>query len=154
MRIGELARRTGVTAKTIRFYEQAGIMPAPERTSAGYRDYGPEFLDRLGFIRRAQGAGLSLRDVRQILAIADRGDTPCAHVVSTLQARLDQVRSTITELSRLETHLMALLERANSVEPVEEAGICWIIEGAAAEYSEDRVATEKVIPRCPPLPPT
>jgi DNA-binding transcriptional MerR regulator len=132
MKIGELARRGGTTAKTIRFYEQAGLLPAPARTNAGYRDYGPESLDRLEFVRRAQSAGLSLREVRQVLAIADRGDTPCEHVVEILQARLDQVRSTLAELSSLQTHLAALVDHARTAEPIEEAEVCWILESSLA----------------------
>ena len=132
MKIGELARRGGTTTKAIRFYEQAGVLPAPARTPSGYRDYEPEFVDRLGFIRRAQAAGLSLQEVRQVLAIADRGDQPCGHVVSILQARLDHVRAALAELTALETHLAALLEHAHTAEPVEEAGVCWILESDLA----------------------
>jgi len=128
MRIGELARRTATTAKTIRFYEQAGLLPAPARTEAGYRDYGPEALDRLDFVRRAQSAGLSLREIRQVLAIADRGDAPCEHVVSILQARLDRVRAALAELAALETHFVSLLDHARTAEPIDEAGVCWILE--------------------------
>jgi DNA-binding transcriptional MerR regulator len=132
MKIGELARRGGTTAKTIRFYEQAGLLPAPARTQAGYRDYGLESLDRLEFVRSAQSAGLSLREVRQVLAIADRGDAPCEHVVGILQARLDQIRATLAELSSLETNLAALLDHARTAEPIEEAEVCWILESAVA----------------------
>lgn len=133
MQIGELARRAGTTAKTIRFYEQAGLLPAPARTQAGYRDYEPELVDRLEFVRRAQSAGLSLREVRQVLAIADRGDQPCEHVVSILQSRLDQVRSTLAELSSLKAHLSTLLDHARTAEPIQEAGTCWILESDFAE---------------------
>ncbi|MDT5364634.1 MAG: hypothetical protein QOC69_6396, partial [Mycobacterium sp.] len=119
------------------------LLPAPARTPAGYRDYGAESIDRLEFVGRAQSAGLSLREVRQVLAIADRGDAPCEHVVSTLQARLDQVRATIAELSSLETHLAALLDHANTAEPIEEAGVCWILESDLADPgSAGRAAVE------------
>lgn len=133
MKIGELARLSGTTAKTIRFYEQAGVLPAPDRTPSGYRDYGKEFVDRLEFVRRAQAAGLSLREVRQVAAIADRGDAPCEHVVSVLADRLDQVRATLAELSSLESHLTALLEHARLDEPATEAGVCWILESDLAD---------------------
>lgn len=133
MKIGELAQLGGTTAKTIRFYEQAGVLPAPDRTPSGYRDYGPEFVDRLEFVRRAQAAGLSLREVRQVVTIADRGDKPCAHVVDVLADRLDQVRATLAELSGLESHLTALLEHARVAEPIAEAGVCWILESDLAE---------------------
>jgi DNA-binding transcriptional MerR regulator len=132
MKIGELARRGGTTAKTIRFYEQAGLLPAPARTQAGYRDYGPESIDRLEFVGRAQSAGLSLREIRQVLAIADQGEAPCEHVVDILQARLDQVRATIAELASLEAHLGALLDHAHTAGSIEEAGVCWILESDLA----------------------
>jgi DNA-binding transcriptional MerR regulator len=57
MRIGEVAEATGTTTKALRFYEEAGLLPSPERTGAGYRDYPPEIISRLAFIRRSQSAG-------------------------------------------------------------------------------------------------
>jgi DNA-binding transcriptional MerR regulator len=130
MKIGELARRGDTTTKTIRFYEQAGLLPAPTRTPAGYRDYRPEVVDRLFFVHRAQAAGLSLREVRQVLAIADRGEAPCEHVRELLGARLEQVRAKIAELQTLETNLSALLEHAQNSGPVQDhdSSVCWILE--------------------------
>jgi DNA-binding transcriptional MerR regulator len=87
----------------------------------------------LEFVRRAQSAGLSLREVRQVLAIADRGDAPCGHVVNVLQARLDQVRATLAELTSLKTNLSALLKHARTAEAIEEAGVCWILESDLAD---------------------
>ncbi|MGH4016107.1 MAG: heavy metal-responsive transcriptional regulator [Pseudonocardiaceae bacterium] len=138
MKIGELAAASGITPKTIRFYEQAGVLPEPARTLGGYRDYGPEFIDRLQFVRRAQAAGLSLREVRQILAVYDRGDAPCGHVRHVLGERLDQVRAQIAELVTLETHLEALLAHARQGEPTDhdEAAVCWILETEPGEVSQ------------------
>ncbi|MGH3862685.1 heavy metal-responsive transcriptional regulator [Actinokineospora sp.] len=140
MKIGELAAHSGATTKTIRFYEQTGVLPEPARTSAGYRDYGPEFIDRLQFVRRAQAAGLSLREVRQVLVIHDGGEAPCGHVRHVLGERLDQVRAQIAELVTLETHLEALLAHAEQGGPTDhdQTAICWILEGdpgGAAEVS-------------------
>ncbi len=59
MRIGEVAGRAGVPAKTIRFWEDQHLLPPPGRTPAGYRDYGPAILERLAFIRHSQAAGLT-----------------------------------------------------------------------------------------------
>ncbi|SEP53346.1 heavy metal-responsive transcriptional regulator [Amycolatopsis saalfeldensis] len=141
MKISELAAASGTTTKTIRFYEQAGVLPEPIRTPSGYRDYSPEFIDRLGFIRRAQAAGLTLREVGQILAIRDRGDAPCGHVRHVLSDRLDQVRAQIAELVTLESHLGALLAHAQQGEPTEHdnATVCWILEtepGARTDAAE------------------
>ena len=130
MQIGELARRSGATTKTIRFYEQAGVLPEPARMPSGYRDYGVEFVERLDFVRRAQAAGLSLKQVGQILAIRDRGDAPCGHVEQVLQDRLDQVHAHIAELVTLEAHLTSLLDKAKSGSPTphDDAGVCWILQ--------------------------
>jgi DNA-binding transcriptional MerR regulator len=130
VQIGELARRSGLSAKTIRFYEQAGVLPEPARTPGGYRDYGPAFVERLDFVRRAQAAGLTLKQVAQILAIRDRGDAPCGHVREVLHERLDQVRANIAELITLETHLQALLDNAERQPATahDNSGVCWILE--------------------------
>ena len=83
MRIGEVARASGTTSKTLRYYEEVGLLPAADRTPAGYRDYGAEVLDRLDFIRRGQAAGLTLAQIGQVLDIRDRGQAPCRHVTVT-----------------------------------------------------------------------
>lgn len=150
MRIGDVAKLTGTPTKTIRFYEDAGLLPAPARTRSGYRDYGPEIADRLRFIHRAQAAGLSLAKVRQILAIHDRGDQPCGHVRQVLHTRLDQVRGQLAELIALEGHLQTLLEHAEQGEPTEHdrSAICWILENdlAAPDTTTPAAAASRADP--------
>ncbi|KQH76278.1 MerR family transcriptional regulator [Mycobacterium gordonae] len=140
MRIGELAKLANTAAKTIRFYEDSGLLTPPPRTASGYRDYGPEIVDRLRFIHRGQAAGLTLQKVRQILAIHDRGELPCGHVRTVLDTRLAEVRAQIAELLALEAHLQGLLEHASRGASTEHdhSTVCWILEGgpdtpAAAE---------------------
>jgi DNA-binding transcriptional MerR regulator len=132
MQIGELAKltNTNTSTKTIRFYEDSGLLPAPARRASGYRDYGPEIVDRLRFIHRGQAAGLTLQKVRQILAIHDRGEVPCGHVRQVLNSRLVQVRAQIAELAALEAHLQGLLDRAARGAPTEHdhSTVCWILE--------------------------
>ncbi|MBN9607919.1 MAG: heavy metal-responsive transcriptional regulator [Actinobacteria bacterium 69-20] len=130
MKIGELAAVSGATPKTIRFYEEAGVLPEPARTLGGYRNYGADAVDRLAFIGHAQAAGLSLRQIRQILAIHDGGNPPCAHVRNVLTERLDDVRAQMAELITLETHLEMLLARGQESRPTEHdnGSICWILE--------------------------
>jgi DNA-binding transcriptional MerR regulator len=130
MKIGELAKLTNTSTKTIRFYEDSGLLPAPARSASGYRDYRSEVVDRLRFIHRGQAAGLTLQKVRQILAIHDRGEVPCGHVRQVLSSRLDQVRVQIAELVALEGHLQSLLDRASHGAPTEhdESTVCWILE--------------------------
>jgi DNA-binding transcriptional MerR regulator len=76
MLIGALAKATGVPAKTLRYWEAEGLLPAPARTDGGYRDYPVETADRVAFIRHAQSAGLTLRQIGEILAIRDDGHPP------------------------------------------------------------------------------
>src|SRR5215469_16577703 len=98
MRIGQVAARAAVPAKTIRFWEQCGLLPAADRTASGYRDYGLDVVQRLAFIRNGQAAGFSLDQIRQILAISDGGSPTCEHVGQLIQARLAAVEARIAEL--------------------------------------------------------
>jgi DNA-binding transcriptional MerR regulator len=112
MQIGELADRSGVPRKTIRFWEDEGLIPNPDRTPSGYRVYDAEILDRLAFIRAAQGAGLTLEQIREILVIGESGEPPCAHVAELVARRLAEVNARIAELARTRDHLTALARRA------------------------------------------
>lgn len=117
MRIGELAAATGTTTKTLRFYEAAGLLPAPERTPAGYRLYDARVADRLDFIRRGRSAGLTLAQIREVLAIRDAGDVPCSHVQQLLAERLADIDRQLAELSALRGMVSALHDGAGTVDP-------------------------------------
>jgi MerR family transcriptional regulator, Zn(II)-responsive regulator of zntA len=119
MRIGELAERTGVSTKALRFYEEQGILPAPSRTSAGYRDYAPTAVDRVGFVRNAQTAGLTLAQIRQVLAVRDDGQAPCRHVAGFVDERLAQVDQRLEELTATRRQLQALRRRVQRLEPTD-----------------------------------
>jgi DNA-binding transcriptional MerR regulator len=128
MRIGELATTSGVTAKTIRYYEQARLMPAPPRTPGGYRDYPAAATTRLAFIRDAQHAGLTLAEIRGILALRDSGQAPCGHVGDLIGRHLEEIDQRIAELRTTRTALRALAHRAAETDPATcaEDGICTI----------------------------
>jgi MerR family copper efflux transcriptional regulator len=119
VRIGELASRSGVPVKTIRYYEDIGVLAAPERTSSGYRDYDDPVIDRLAFVRAAQAVGLTLGEIRQIVALRERGETPCAHVVDLLEHRAEEIEQRITELQRLQGDLRRLATRAQGLDPAD-----------------------------------
>ncbi|HSH60988.1 MAG TPA: MerR family transcriptional regulator [Acidimicrobiales bacterium] len=84
MLIGELAERSVVPAKTIRYYEVLDILPPARRTVGGYRDYDDAAVDRLRFVRAAQAAGLTLAEIRNVVALRDDGIAPCSHVIALL----------------------------------------------------------------------
>lgn len=129
MRIGALAATAGVTAKTIRFYEQAGLLAPPPRTGAGYRDYPSEAVNRLAFIRDAQTAGLTLAEIRGILTIRDNGDAPCRHVTELIGRHLAQVDERIAELTQTRAALADLYGRAAATDPADcdDNAICSIL---------------------------
>jgi MerR family transcriptional regulator, copper efflux regulator len=129
VRIGEVAGRSGVPAKTIRFWEDEHLLPPPDRTPAGYRDYGPAILERLAFIRNSQAAGLTLDHIRQVLDIRDGGQPPCVHVTGLIARRLGEVEARLAELTRARDQLAALAERAAEQDPADCCGYCSIITG-------------------------
>ena len=119
MRIGDLASRSGVTAKTIRYYEDIGLVEPPARTPSGYRDYEPAALERLAFIRAAQAIGLTLGEIRSIIALRDDGKTPCGHVLELLRQRADELDRRIAELRTLRGELRRLVDRAGGLDPAD-----------------------------------
>lgn len=127
MRIGEVAGRAGVPAKTIRFWEELGLLPKPERTSSRYRNYEAEVVDRLRFIRQAQSAGFTLRQVRGVLDVGDGGEPACEHVAQLIAARLEEVDARIAELKATRAHLRVLAERAATQDPADCSGYCSIL---------------------------
>jgi MerR family copper efflux transcriptional regulator len=130
MRIGELAERSEMTAKTIRYYEGIGLVPAPPRTGGGYREYSEDAAERLSFIRAAQSIGLSLGEIREILAFRDRGEVPCAHVASLIDRRAAELSERIAALERMRRDLERLAKRARRTSPAFAQGAiyCHIIE--------------------------
>jgi len=103
--IGTLARQAGLPIQTIRYYEQLGLLPKPQRSASGYRLYGSETADRLQFIKKAQNLGLRLEDIREILELADRGRCPCGHVQQLLRARLQELQQKIADWRIVERRL-------------------------------------------------
>src|SRR5258708_7251853 len=109
--IGALSQRTGTNVETIRYYERAGLMPAPGRSPGGYRLYGTEQLKRLIFIRRARGLRFSIDEVRTLLRLADERNRPCAEVRVVAEAHLADVRTKIADLKVMERVLRETVAR-------------------------------------------
>ncbi len=117
VRIGELAEAAGTTTKTLRFYEDQGLLPPAERTAAGYRDYTPDALARVDFIHRGQTAALTLAQIRQILDVRDGGQAPCEHVRNLLETRLANLDEQIQQLLVMRETIAQLRVRASHIEP-------------------------------------
>lgn len=119
MRIGELAAATGTTTKTLRFYEDSGLLPPAGRTPSGYRDYNDDALDRLDFIRRGRAAGLTLKQIREIIVIRDTGTAPCEHVRDLLDTRLADLHRQISDLQALRDSVAHLREDVANADPAD-----------------------------------
>lgn len=117
MRIGELAAAAGVTTKTIRFYEDAGVLPVPTRQRSGYRDYDHSALDRLAFVKAAQAAGLTLAQISDVVSARDSSGAPCEHVAEVLEQHAAELERRITELNTLLSQVRLLEKRAKTLDP-------------------------------------
>lgn len=117
MRIGELAARVGVTAKTVRYYESIGLLAEPDRTSSGYRNYDGLAVERLGFIRDAQATGLTLSEIASVLELKGAGEISCAHTAQLLERHVRDIDEQISRLHAARVQLADLAERAKSLDP-------------------------------------
>lgn len=110
--IGDLAQASGAPAKTIRFYEEIGLVPPARRDVNGYRLYDAGDVDRLRFIRSARTLDFSLEALREVLALRDQGEAPCRHVMDVLEAKATEVEERIRQLQVLREDLQALRRQA------------------------------------------
>lgn len=104
-RIGEMSHRAGVNIETIRYYERIGIMPEPDRTRGGTRQYDHDHLKRLFFVKRSRELGFTIEEIRTLLAMVESREFSCVNVHQMTVAHLSKVRSKIAGLKKLETAL-------------------------------------------------
>lgn len=108
LKVSELADRAGVSADTVRYYEKEGLLREPDRTQSGYRQYDDAAIERLHFIRGAQTLGLRLGDIKELLAIRDRGACPCGHTQQLLRQRVAEIDAEMRELKALKLELQSM----------------------------------------------
>lgn len=135
LRIGEVSTQTQLSVKTVRYYEERGLIQASRRSSGGFRLFEPAVLTRLNFIRRSQALGLSLQDIQDILNIADGGARPCKNVRQKFQAKIAEIDHQMIHLQQLRAQLLEVMDGADQAEQL-DADICPIIEGTLAESQE------------------
>ncbi len=113
MTIGKVARAAGVGVETVRFYERTGLMTPPPRTRAGYRQYPPEAVDRLAFIRHAQRLGFTLTEVAELIALHET-PAPCEDVKARAVAKVAAIEEKIATLQAVKDELVALVARCET----------------------------------------
>lgn len=110
LKIGEVSATSGLPVKTIRYYEEIGLLePTVERSNSGYRLFDDRVLNRLAFIKRSQALGLSLSEIKDILQVHDRGHLPCGEMRQHLEAKVEAIAAQIAELETLRSELQGIL---------------------------------------------
>ncbi|KJZ19620.1 MerR family transcriptional regulator [Loktanella sp. S4079] len=126
--IGTLSRRTGVKIPTIRYYEDMGLLPEPERTAGNQRRYSQAGLDRLGFIKHARDLGFTIEAIRALIELHEHPDHSCATANAIANAQLSDVQAKIARLKRLETELQRI---ATHCDGSGTAGDCYVLTSLA-----------------------
>lgn len=135
---GDVARALGVGVQTLHYYEREALIPPPPRSEAGYRLYPPALIERLAFIRKAQALGLPLAEIKEVLALAAQGTSPCGRVEAALAEKLAEVDRRLRELQGFRNELAALVARgAERPAAGAPAQICAIVEDAQAPTMGD-----------------
>lgn len=134
---GDLARRTGVNAETIRYFERVGILASPQRTEGGHRVYDQNHVRALSFIHRARGLGFSPDQVRAIVELGGPGKATCGQVREIASHHLAHVRTKIVDLVEIERLLAMTIERCSGRPDAECAIIDMIEQPEVGRHSED-----------------
>ncbi|KVH40112.1 MerR family transcriptional regulator [Burkholderia cepacia] len=141
MKIGELARVSGIAASRIRFYEASGLLEPARRQANGYREYGPEALTRLAIIDRAQRAGFALDEIRAVLP-PDLGAWPRDELLVALRHKVDEIALLERRLAQNRQHLETLIDEIENKPAGEDCA-------GAAQRMLDRLCAQ---PDAPPAP--
>jgi DNA-binding transcriptional MerR regulator len=116
LRIGEVARQTGLTVDALRFYEKERLLQRPPRTSGGFRLFSAEDIERVRFIRQVQELGFSLGEVKELLVLRTGSVDACSRVRGLLEEKLIKVRHHIRELCKLEQELKGAIQRCDTTQ--------------------------------------
>jgi DNA-binding transcriptional MerR regulator len=126
--IGSVAKESGIPIKTIRYYDELGLLKTSGRTEGGYRLFSADVLSRLKFIKRAQSLGLSLSEIKEFLEVHDQGNLPCDHIKVKLEDKVADIDRQIRQLQLLKQELEGLLSGWETLPDHPEETICPIIE--------------------------
>jgi DNA-binding transcriptional MerR regulator len=144
LRITELARHTGLSSATLRYYEDEGLLRPVGRTEAGYRVYGDDALQRIGFIQRAKALGLTLREIHQLTSQPADVGAEHAHLRHALVHKLADTERRIAELETLRSELPDQLARLGAAPTCGHVGDCgcWLPTREEVIQMADQAATD------------
>jgi Cd(II)/Pb(II)-responsive transcriptional regulator len=135
MKIGELASAARCSPETVRFYEKAGLLPAPERSQGNYRQYGPAHLERLRFIRNCRGLDMAHEEIRALLGMVDHPARNCGAINHLLDEHIAHVQVRLRELQDLRRQLTGLRAQCQAEQAVDA---CGIVQGLASMETAEK----------------
>jgi DNA-binding transcriptional MerR regulator len=138
LKIGEVARLSGIGIEALRFYERSGLLGRPGRTASGYRVYDRAVLQRLDFIKRAQILGFSLDEIKQIIADKQAGKSPCREVREIVRHRLTELDERLKEMRRYRNELGAALMKWEETGEL-DGHVCGLIEETEIEHGNPTI---------------
>lgn len=144
--IGDLSRETGCKVQTIRYYEQIGLMPEPERSNGNQRLYTPAHLDRLAFLRHARELGFPLDAIRELLSLVDTPAQSCEAADAIARAQLDQVEHRIARLQALQRELQRMVAQCRGGE-VRDCRVIEVLADHSKCLSDDHAEPDAVSAR-------
>ncbi|MFO0846079.1 MAG: MerR family transcriptional regulator [Gemmataceae bacterium] len=118
LKIGEVAKRAGVGVETVRFYEREGLLDEPARRASGYREYSPDAVARLRFIRRSKDLGFSLREIKDLIALTGDAGATRAELRRRASAKIADIEERVRDLLRIQKALRSLTETCNGHGPL------------------------------------
>lgn len=136
MKIGELAKHAGVGVQTVRYYERRDLLPPPDRTSAGYREYSEQDLHRLRFVLRSKDLGFTLAEITELLELRVDPERTADDVRERALIKIETTRSKIRDLKNIERALRRLVDRCHAHGPAEECALIHAIEHEADFHTE------------------
>ena len=134
--IGLLSKQSGVKIPTIRYYESVGIISEPVRSSGNQRRYSSEDLNRLNFVRHARSLGFSINSIRSLIALSGHTEQSCADADVIAKDRLDEVRTKIQKLKKLEKELQRIATTCDG-EKVENCYVIQSLSGFEVQRNEN-----------------
>ncbi len=140
LKIGEVAKRTGIGVETLRFYERSGLLSRPARTEGGYRLYDSEALDTLEFIKRAQTLGFTLDEIKRIITESQAGQSPCDEVREIVRQRLAELDERLEQMQRYRDALAHTLNQWDKRGKA-DGHFCGLIEEAQLNTAKPVSAT-------------
>jgi MerR family copper efflux transcriptional regulator len=138
--IGQAAKRSGIAAKTIRYYEQIGVLPAPSRAASGYRLYDQPGVERLRFVRSVRSLGLPLQQLKPLMDTLNGGPHPTLRprLRALVRSQLDAVKLQIAEMERLRLQLERILQQMETSAPRRHPGVCRCLETKGRPARQNR----------------